>query len=650
LIGGSVTGAGLVGSLVGINGGQIFNAYSTAAVDAWDQVGGLVGRNDGTIHGAYATGAVSGVASVGGLVGLSYGEISNSYATGSVTGLMIGGTGFGGLVGVNVAMVSDSYATGAVTSSGSGNGGLAGENYGGIFRAYSTGRVIGADQTGGLVGSSVTWIVDDSFWDIQTSGQSHSEGGIGKTSAEMRDANTFSAWDISAAGGSSAVWRIYDGYTSPLLRSFLTGVTVAVDDISSTYYGVDQSFNVTYDASGLDPRLIFADNAIYRNAGSYSLGGYLYSGQQGYDISYTGGTLDIARASLTVSGLIAADKTYDATVMALVSGGVLNGVISGDVVDLLQSGSFADKNAGTGKVVMANLSLDGADAGNYVLVNSTAMTTANISRASITNVFGITADDKVYDSTVSTMLNTTGAAFTGVFAGDQLSVGGASGMFSDRNAATGKNVMIMDITLSGADAGNYTLVSTTATTTASISRASINVSSITAADKVYDGNTSATVYTAGATFAGVFAGDLLSVGSATGAFTDKNAAVDKTVAITGITLAGADAGNYVLVNNTAMTTASITPASLMITADDKSKVFGTANPELTLSYSGFVAGEDASVLTTQPTASTTADTTSPLGDYAITAAGAAGQNYVFTYVPGTLTVFGSGLQLQAETQ
>ena len=65
---------------------------------------------------------------------------------------------------------------------------------------------------------------------------------------------------------------------------------------------------------------------------------------------------------------------------------------------------------------------------------------------------------------------------------------------------------------------------------------------------------------------------------------------------------------------------------------------GSENPELTVSYSGFVNGENASSLTTQPTISTTALTDSPVGTYPITASGAASSNYEITYVAGTLTV------------
>ena len=85
-------------------------------------------------------------------------------------------------------------------------------------------------------------------------------------------------------------------------------------------------------------------------------------------------------------------------------------------------------------------------------------------------------------------------------------------------------------------------------------------------------------------------------------------------------------------------TLTVAKAALTITADDKSKQQGEANPELTVSYSSFVYDEDASVLTTQPTVTTTATTDSPAGTYPITASGAASANYDITYVSGTLTV------------
>ena len=85
-------------------------------------------------------------------------------------------------------------------------------------------------------------------------------------------------------------------------------------------------------------------------------------------------------------------------------------------------------------------------------------------------------------------------------------------------------------------------------------------------------------------------------------------------------------------------TLSVTPAALTITADNKTKTVGAANPPLTFTPTGFVNGDTVSSLTTQPTLTTTATTSSPAGNYPITASGAVSQNYTISYVAGTLTV------------
>lgn len=83
---------------------------------------------------------------------------------------------------------------------------------------------------------------------------------------------------------------------------------------------------------------------------------------------------------------------------------------------------------------------------------------------------------------------------------------------------------------------------------------------------------------------------------------------------------------------------SIIKAPLTITADNKTKAQGSANPAFTASYSGFKNGETSAVLTTQPSFATTANTTSALGVYPITASGATADNYEITYGEGKLTV------------
>jgi YVTN family beta-propeller protein len=83
---------------------------------------------------------------------------------------------------------------------------------------------------------------------------------------------------------------------------------------------------------------------------------------------------------------------------------------------------------------------------------------------------------------------------------------------------------------------------------------------------------------------------------------------------------------------------TVTPAILTITANNLTKAFDAPNPTLTWTASGFVNGDTTSVLTTLPTCTTTATTTSPVGSYPITCSGAAAANYALSYVPGTLTV------------
>ena len=83
---------------------------------------------------------------------------------------------------------------------------------------------------------------------------------------------------------------------------------------------------------------------------------------------------------------------------------------------------------------------------------------------------------------------------------------------------------------------------------------------------------------------------------------------------------------------------TITPASLTITANDQAKLYGAANPALTLTYTTFVNNDTQASLTTQPVVGTTATSTSAVGPYPITVSGAADSNYTITYTDGTLTI------------
>jgi gliding motility-associated-like protein len=100
---------------------------------------------------------------------------------------------------------------------------------------------------------------------------------------------------------------------------------------------------------------------------------------------------------------------------------------------------------------------------------------------------------------------------------------------------------------------------------------------------------------------------------------------------------GLTAGNTTV--NIAIPASTVTPAPLVITAENKSRPVHSENPPLTAIYSGFVNDENAANLVTPPVISTLATEASEAGTYAIFFAGnAVSPDYSFTYFPGVLTV------------
>lgn len=103
-----------------------------------------------------------------------------------------------------------------------------------------------------------------------------------------------------------------------------------------------------------------------------------------------------------------------------------------------------------------------------------------------------------------------------------------------------------------------------------------------------------------------------------------------------ITVSGGSDNNYAFTYVSG--TLTVNKATLQVTADNKSRTYGSANPAFTLSYSGFSNGETATVIDTPPIGSTTADLTTSVGTYSIVPAGGTDNNYAFNYVNGTLTI------------
>ncbi|MDO8954133.1 MAG: YDG domain-containing protein, partial [Gammaproteobacteria bacterium] len=337
----------------------------------------------------------------------------------------------------------------------------------------------------------------------------------------------------------------------------------------------------------------YAINSSFTNTNNYNTSGTLNLGD-----------LTVTAASLTISSLTASNKVYDATTGAVITGtATLVGTqYNGDTVSLaggpVTSGSFNNKNVGTGKLVTADLSglsLTGSGASNYTISGVTTPLTANITAANLT-ISGIAASNKVYDASTAATLTNAGS-LSGVLGSDTVSldVSSVTATFADKNVGTGKTVTASDYALTGADAGNYIINSgaNTGTTTANITAANLTIAGIIASNKVYDTTTGAILTNTGS-LSGVLGSDTVSLDatSVTAAFADKNVGTGKTVTASDYALTGADAGNYIINSgaNTGTTTANITAANLTIAGIIASNRVYNAGTDATLTNTGSLSG------------------------------------------------------------
>jgi polygalacturonase len=211
----------------------------------------------------------------------------------------------------------------------------------------------------------------------------------------------------------------------------------------------------------------YTTTATQLGAGSHSITA-VYAGDGTYGASTSSiVTQTVNQRTLTVSGLTVNSKVYDRTATATLStnGYVLNTVIGSDVVTLVTNGytaTFASSNVANGiGVTVANLTLGGAQAGNYTLTQPSGLT-ANITPLGLT-VSGLTVTSKVYDRNTAATLNTNGYVLNTVIVSDVVTLvtNGYTATFASSNVANGISVTVTNLSLGGAQAGNYTLAQPT---------------------------------------------------------------------------------------------------------------------------------------------------------------------------------------------
>ncbi len=201
------------------DGSKISNLNVEGVVYGGNLSGIITGYNYGTIENCLVSGILSGNTHLGGITGYNYdvGLIKNSYSRANIQGTSY----IGGLIGVNIGVVENSYFTGSVSGI-SYLGGIAGNMFtrdtiiSKIINSYSIGQVSNNLRSGGIVGRNRDASITNTYWNTETSGQSTSAGGIGKTTSELQvlktSTNLYSNW-------SNSIWE-FSTSDYPVLKIF----------------------------------------------------------------------------------------------------------------------------------------------------------------------------------------------------------------------------------------------------------------------------------------------------------------------------------------------------------------------------------------------------------------------------------------------
>ncbi|MCX6785614.1 MAG: MBG domain-containing protein [Candidatus Komeilibacteria bacterium] len=458
-------------------------------------------------------------------------------------------------------------------------------------------------------------------------------------SATFADANVGTSKTVTAIGltfsGNNFENYTYNGTATGTADITPLEITVTPTTGQTKVYGnADPTFEYTF-----NPVLIGNDGftgALSREEGEdvntyqYEIG-TLTDGLDNYSLTLIPGTFEITQRTLTVSAT-GIEKVYDATTDATVN--FSDNRVENDELTLGYTAAFETKDVDNSKPVhVTGISITGGtDAGNYTLNGvTTAETSANITPKLL--IISFTTDaNKTYDGSVDA--NVIGHTLDGVIPEENVDVAGGSATFADKNVGSDKTVTAIGFTLTGADKNNYE-IGTINTTTGNINPRPIVVTAVTDS-KTYDGTqnsdeTPAITSDSSPAIVGDDEANFIQT------YDDKNVGENKTLTPSGIVNDNNDGNNYSYSFITD-TTGEITKAPLTITADNQSKVYGTANPDLTAKYDGFVGGDTSADLDTLVSLSTLANETSPVDTYEITASDAVDANYNITFTPGILTV------------
>lgn len=353
-VNGNVSGVANVGGIIGINHGVItggrdannnyykYQIYNNGAIQAGSynatngtitafagkNIGGLLGNNSGTLTAGYNTGVVKAEQSsnVGGIAGTNSGtldQVFNSVVT--VTKTETGATDADGR-----KLYNYTYTDGGVISGASNVGGIVGSNTakGQLSNAYSTTKVAGTSSVANIVGSNAGQV--SNIYGYAANGNTNVNDGTVthsyniKKDGTLQNGNDAKKLDSYVFDDKDKTWKLYDKRTNPLLKVFLTKVTVADDLPKGWVYDAINHLDIhgwieNGKLTTVDPKndafAAYNNNnsllqgEVLKNAGDYS--SWLWSGQiasggevgpnnLGYD--FTVGNIKVTKKVLNVTG------------------------------------------------------------------------------------------------------------------------------------------------------------------------------------------------------------------------------------------------------------------------------------------------------------------------------------------------------------
>jgi len=388
-------------------------------------------------------------------------------------------------------------------------------------------------------------------------------------------------------------------------------------------------------------------------------------------------TANITPKHIDAIGIVTANKVYDGTTVASVSGGAFNTFIApgtgtsidktpyiGDQIQLLPTGYFVNKDVGNNVAIVSTSTISGADMNNYIL-DAPILTSRNIIPKSL-NMTGLSVpNSKIYDATTNAVVAGTpslliseapgaGNVNDGIaYSNDIVSIAGnAIGTFNSKDVATASSVSFSGLILSGANANNYTLTIQSAVASSILPKKLSMFGLSVPSSKVYDGTTNSIVngtpqlqnavaVNSGNVLDGKpYIGDNVTIaGNVIGNYNSKDVASASYVQYSGLNLSGLQASNYNL-QIQANDASVITPFNIKVVANAQSKFYGDLDPVLNYVNDPLIGGD----IFTGTLARVVGE---DVGIYQINIGTLSlGNNYTINYTPNQLTILPAAIKIQ----